>query len=185
MAPRFYYAGPVKIRGLALKKRSLFLERILPVQETPMQKPFRILLVEDNPADADLVQEALVEAKMPGELKTVPDGAQALLYLRGAAPYAADPLPNLVLLDLNLPRVSGFQVLVQMKDDAALRQIPVVILSSSTDNSDVRKAYELHANCYVSKPTDLAEFFAAMRRLQKFWIGTVILPQAERGNTKT
>jgi CheY-like chemotaxis protein len=146
--------------------------------------PFRILLVEDNPADADLVQEALVEAGMPGELKTVADGVQALLYLRGAAPYAGDPLPNLVLLDLNLPRVSGFQVLAQMKDDEALRRIPVVILSSSIDNTDIRKAYDLHANCYVSKPTDLAEFFAAMKRLQKFWIGTVILPTEERSNTK-
>ena len=149
-----------------------------------MANPFRILLVEDNPADADLVQEALLEAGMPGELKTVSDGAQALLYLRGAAPYAADPLPDLVLLDLNLPRVSGFKVLAQMKDDEALRRIPVVILSSSIDDSDVRKACDLHANCYVSKPTDLVEFFGAMQRLQKFWIGTVILPTEKRSNTK-
>lgn len=121
---------------------------------------------------------------MSGELKTVADGAQALLYLRGAAPYAADPLPSLVLLDLNLPRVSGFQVLTQMKNDEALRRIPVVILSSSFDDSDVRKAYDLHANCYVSKPIDLAEFFAAIKRLQKFWISTAILPTWERSNTK-
>jgi len=142
-----------------------------------MADPFHILLVEDNPADADLVREALAEAQVPSEITTVSDGIEALQYLRKEAPYAAAARPELVLLDLNLPRMGGLEVLVQMKTDPELRRIPVLILSSSTSSADVLRSYDLHANSYIAKPADLDEFFAFMQRLQRFWLGTALLPR--------
>lgn len=140
-----------------------------------MADPFRILLVEDNPADADLVGEALSEAALPSEITTLSDGFEALLYLRKEAPHAAAPTPDLVLLDLNLPRMNGFELLDHMKSDPKLRRIPVLILSSSTASTDVLRSYDLHANSYIAKPADLGEFFSCMQRLHRFWLGTALL----------
>ena len=142
-----------------------------------MIEPFHILVVEDNPADADLVREALSEAALPCEITTLTDGVEALLYLLKEAPYAAAAKPNLVLLDINMPRMDGLEVLAQMKTDPELRRIPVLILSSSTSRADVLRSYDLHANCYIAKPADLNEFFTFMQRLERFWLGTALLPR--------
>jgi CheY-like chemotaxis protein len=142
-----------------------------------MAEPFRILLVEDNLADADLVREALEEAAMPFRMDTLPDGIDALLYLRKEAPYTGAAKPDLVLLDLNMPRMGGFEVLAQMKADPQLRRIPVLILSSSTASADVLRGYDLHANSYIAKPADVSEFFASIRRLHRFWLSTALLPE--------
>ena len=135
-----------------------------------------ILLVEDNPGDVDLAREALEEGKVRNSLHVVGDGEAALDFLRGKGAYAAAPRPDLVLLDLNLPKMDGRQVLAEIKSDPALRSIPVVVLSTSRAEEDILKTYNLHANCYITKPIDLHQFIKVVQAIEEFWFTIVKLP---------
>lgn len=135
-----------------------------------------ILLVEDNPDDVDLTREAFKESGLPTHLHVVEDGVEALAFLRHAHPYAAAPLPDLILLDLNLPKKSGHEVLAEIKTDPALRRIPVVVLTTSAAEADVARAYDLSANCYVTKPVELDDFLSVMHVIERFWREVVTLP---------
>ena len=139
-------------------------------------RPIEILLVEDNPGDARLTQEALREGKIHNHLHHVRDGVEALAFLRQEDAYRDVPVPDLILLDLNLPRKDGREVLNDLKQDAKLRLIPVVVLTTSEAEQDVLRSYELHANCYISKPVDLEKFFDIVRAIEKFWLAIVTLP---------
>lgn len=143
-------------------------------------KPIDILLVEDNPGDARLAQEALRESKIANVLHIVRDGIEAMQYLRAEGPFASEPTPDLVLLDLNLPRMDGREVLAQIKSDPSLKRIPVVILTMSKDEQDVLRSYNLHANCYITKPIDLQQFMTVVRSIEDFWLSIVKLPPKER-----
>ncbi len=140
-----------------------------------LHKPVEILLVEDNPADVRLIREALKEARIANRLHVTPDGAEALAFLRSEGPYAGVPRPGVILLDLNLPGMHGCEVLREIKRDERLRRIPVVILSTSRDDSDVLRSYDLHANCYVAKPVDLDRFIDVIRSIEAFWLGVAEL----------
>ena len=142
---------------------------------TPMA--IEILLVEDNPGDVRLTREALKDAKVRNNLHVVDDGVKALQYLRREPGYEDAVRPDLILLDLNLPKMSGREVLQEIKTDPALLQIPVVVLTSSEAEQDIAKAYELHANCFVTKPVDLDRFIQVVRSLEDFWLTIVRLPQ--------
>lgn len=135
-----------------------------------------VLLVEDNPGDIRLLQEAFKEGDVSSHLNITRDGEQALAYLRQEGPYSRSPRPAFILLDLNLPRKDGREVLEEIKRDEALRSIPVVILTTSTNPEDVRRAYDLHANCYVPKPLDIDRLTQLGRSLEDFWLSTVLLP---------
>jgi CheY-like chemotaxis protein len=135
-------------------------------------RALELLLVEDNPGDVELVREALHEMPSPPRLSVVHDGVDALAFLRGEGRHAGAARPDLVLLDLNLPKLDGLGVVVEAKGDAALRDIPIVMLTSSRAAGDVRRAYAAHVNCYVAKPVDLDEYFATVRAVVEFW-GTV------------
>lgn len=137
---------------------------------------FEILLVEDNPGDARLAQEALKEGRMTSRLKVVVDGVEAMAYLRHEGQYAGSPRPHLVLLDLNLPRKDGRQVLAEMKADDDLRRIPVVVLTTSQAEQDILRSYDLHANCYITKPVDLDRFISVVRSIEEYWCSVVTLP---------
>jgi chemotaxis family two-component system response regulator Rcp1 len=139
-------------------------------------EPVQILLVEDSPGDVNLTREALRGAKIANELHVVGDGEAALAYLRQEGANAGSPRPHLVLLDLNLPRMDGRDVLAAMKADPSLKSIPVVVLTTSSAEVDVLKAYELHANSYVTKPVSFDEFITALRALEGFWLEIVRLP---------
>jgi CheY-like chemotaxis protein len=136
----------------------------------------RILLVDDDPADVRLTREALRDGKVHAEIDVVKDGVEALAFLRREGPYAGVGRPDLVLLDLNMPRKGGREVLAEMKADPALKRIPVVILTTSEAEEDVMKSYELGASCYVTKPVDLMQFSKVVRALEEFWISIVRLP---------
>ncbi|HTP27330.1 MAG TPA: response regulator [Anaeromyxobacteraceae bacterium] len=135
-----------------------------------------ILLVEDNPGDADLAREALEGAKVRNNLHVVGDGELAMAFLRRQGNYADFPRPGLVLLDLNLPRMDGRQVLAEIKADEDLRRIPVVILTTSKDEEDVLRSYNLHANCYITKPINLTQFLNVVKSIEEFWLTIVSLP---------
>jgi CheY-like chemotaxis protein len=135
-----------------------------------------VLLVEDNPADARLTQEALRDSKMLTKLHHVQDGVEALQFLRREGPYHDAPTPDVMLLDLNLPRKDGREVLSEMKEDAFLRLIPVVVLTTSEAERDILKSYELHANCYITKPVDLDKFIYIIQTIEAFWLAIVTLP---------
>lgn len=137
---------------------------------------FDILLVEDNPGDARLAQEALKEGRIPSRLEVVADGVEAMSFLRREGAYSNAPRPQLVLLDLNLPRKDGRQVLAEMKADPDLRRIPVVVLTTSQADQDVTRSYDLHANCYITKPVDLDRFIAVVRSIEEYWCSIVTLP---------
>ena len=141
------------------------------------RRPVEILMVDDNPADARLTELALKEDKVRSRLNVVRDGGQALAFLRREGPYAGAPQPDLIVLDLNLPGVSGHEVLAAVKSDPALRRIPVVVLTSSDAESDVAKSYDLHANCYIKKPVDLDALAAIVRVIDEFWFSVVRLPR--------
>ena len=136
-----------------------------------------ILLVEDNPGDVRLTVEALRGAKVSNELHVVGDGEEAIEFLRQQGRHVAAPRPDIVLLDLNLPRLDGRDVLADIKADPDLAKIPIIVLTSSTAERDIEQAYELHANCYISKPVDFTEFIQAVRSLEGFWLKIVRLPQ--------
>jgi chemotaxis family two-component system response regulator Rcp1 len=133
-------------------------------------------MVEDNPADARLVREVMRDSKILNEISWVPDGVEALAFLRRQGKYANSPRPNLIILDLNMPRKDGRQVLQEVKSDANLRSIPVVIMTSSQTEEDIARAYEQHANCYIRKPIDFDKFHAVVKTLENFWFTTVELP---------
>lgn len=139
-------------------------------------RPIEILLVEDNPGDIRLTQEILREAKVYNQLHVVYDGDQALQFLRQQSPYESAPRPDLVLLDLNLPRRDGREVLAEIKDDERLRLIPVVVLTTSNAEQDILRSYSLHANCYVNKPVDLDQFIRVISAIEEFWLSIVRLP---------
>jgi len=141
----------------------------------PAVSPAQILLVEDNPSDVRLTEEALAQAKILNELHVVTDGEQALAFVRQEGDYGEVPRPDLVLLDLNLPRVNGLEVLEQMKDDPDLRRIPVAVLTTSEDDRDVLAAYDRHVNCYLTKPVDFTEFARVVQSIEDFFLSIVRL----------
>jgi chemotaxis family two-component system response regulator Rcp1 len=139
-------------------------------------KPIKILLVEDNLGDVRLTLEAFEEAKICNEISVVNDGVQAMAFLRGEDQYADAPRPDLILLDLNLPKKDGYEVLAEIKQDSHLRRIPVVILTTSKAEQDILKTYYLHANCYITKPVDLEQFMTIIKSIETFWLDVVKLP---------
>ncbi len=139
-------------------------------------KPIDILLVEDNPGDADLAREALEGGKLNNKLFVVGDGEAAMDFLYNAGEYGDVPRPDLILLDLNLPRKDGREVLADIKASHSLKRIPVVILTTSQSEEDVLKSYNLHANCYITKPIDLKQFIKVVRSIEDFWLSIVVLP---------
>ena len=141
-----------------------------------MNSTIEILLVEDNPGDARLTLEAFKEAKVVNRLTVVTDGVEALAYLRREGRYSAADAPDLILLDLNLPRMDGRQVLAEIKADADLMRIPVVVLTTSASQDDVARAYGSHANCYITKPVDLDQFLRVVQSIESFWLSLVRLP---------
>lgn len=141
-----------------------------------MGDPIEILLVEDNAGDVRLTREALEEAKVPNRLHVAPDGMAALQFLNKQKPFAGVPEPDLVLLDLNIPKRSGFEVLDQIKSDPHLRHIPVIVLTSSNADGDVLRSYQSYANSYVIKPVDLDQYFKVVEIIDEFWLSTVRLP---------
>ncbi len=139
-------------------------------------RPIEILMVEDNPGDVRLTQEALKDAKVSNTLRVVEDGAAALDFLYRRGEHHAAPRPDLILLDLNLPKKNGREVLEEIKQNAQLKTIPVVILTTSQAEEDIVRAYSLHANCYITKPVDFAQFTKIVRTIEDFWLSIVTLP---------
>lgn len=140
-------------------------------------RPIEVLMFEDNPDDVLLTEEALAEAKMHVNLNVVQDGVEGLTFLRREGKYIEAPRPDLILLDLNLPKKDGREVLAEIKEDDGLKVIPVVILTTSAADEDILKAYSLHANCYITKPVDLNQFIRVVRTIEDFWITIVKLPR--------
>ncbi len=139
-----------------------------------------ILLIEDNPGDVRLAQEAFKEGNVDVKLDITMDGMEALLFLRKKAPYENVKTPDLILLDLNLPKKDGREVLTEIKEDPNLRRIPVVILTTSNAEQDILNSYNLHVNCYVNKPVDFDRFFDIIQKIEEFWLKTAILPSMVR-----
>jgi chemotaxis family two-component system response regulator Rcp1 len=139
-------------------------------------RPAEMLLVEDNPGDARLAIEALKDAKVNNNLSWVQDGVEAMAFLRREGAYSDVPRPDVILLDLNLPKKDGREVLAEVKADKDLRSIPVVILTVSGAEEDIVKTYNLHANCYIRKPIDLDQFIEVVKAIKDFWLSIVILP---------
>ncbi len=136
----------------------------------------KILLVEDNPGDARLTLEAFKDRKMINHFAVIGDGVEALAYLRQEGKYASAETPDLILLDLNLPKMDGRQVLAEIKSDERLRKIPVVVLTTSASHDDISQAYNSHANCYLTKPVDLDQFLKVVQSIENFWFSLVKLP---------
>ena len=149
------------------------------MQNLMVQKPVNILLVEDNPGDARLALEALKENKVANTLHWVDDGVKALDFLYQREPYADAPRPDVILLDLNLPRKDGREVLAEIKDDPDLKRIPVVVLTVSQAEEDILRTYNLHANCYITKPLDLDRFLEVVQQIENFWLTIVKLPNPQ------
>jgi len=146
------------------------------MEKNDHQKPVEILLVEDNPGDIRLAREALTESKLNNNLSVVMDGAEAIKYLKGEGKYSDSTRPDIILLDLNLPKKSGVEVLQEIKSDDDLKYIPVVILTSSKAEEDIFKTYNLHANCFISKPVDMIQFIHVVKSIEDFWFTIVKLP---------
>ena len=142
-------------------------------------KPIEILLVEDNPGDVRLTKEAFKVRKVANNISVVSDGVEAMKFLRREDGYADAPHPDIILLDLNLPRKDGFEVLAEIKTDDALKRIPVVILTTSEAENDIVSSYNLHANCYITKPVGPDEFIKIGETIENFWFSTVTLPRSE------
>jgi CheY-like chemotaxis protein len=139
-----------------------------------------VLLVDDDPGDTLMIREAFADNKVRNELRSVPDGVEALQFLRREGKYADAPRPDLILLDLNLPRKDGREVLAEIKADPQLRTIPVVVLTTSHAEEDVLRSYELHANAYVTKPVDFDRFIQVVRQIDEFFVTVVKLPQHQQ-----
>lgn len=146
----------------------------------PSSSPIEVLLVEDNPGDVRLTREALKEGKVCNNLSVVPDGVEAMAFLRRQDPYGDAPRPDVILLDLNLPKKDGREVLEEVKSDPTLRAIPIVVLTSSEAERDIARAYALHANCYITKPVDLDQFITVVKSIEDFWFSIVKLPEGTR-----
>ena len=144
-------------------------------------KPIEILLVEDDPDDVTFTQEALDAGKVSNHLSVVWDGVEALQYLNREGPYADAPEPDIILLDLNLPKKDGREVLAEIKADPDLRRIPVVVLTTSRAEEDILRAYDLHANCYITKPVGLEQFITVVKSIEEFWVAIVTLPEGDSG----
>jgi two-component system, chemotaxis family, response regulator Rcp1 len=145
-----------------------------------MRKTPEILMVDDNPADIDLTSEVLAQSKGHFHVNAVNDGVEAISYLLHQGKYNKAPVPDLIVLDLNLPRKDGCEVLSSIKADPALAKIPVVIFTTSQANSDITRSYKLGANCYLKKPGNLPEFIAVVQSMAEFWLGFASLPQREK-----
>lgn len=143
-------------------------------------RPVNVLLVEDNPGDVRLTQEAFKEAKIFIKLDVTMDGAEAIKFLRKEGNYADVVTPDLILLDLNLPKKDGREVLKEIKTDDTLKRIPVVVLTTSNAEQDIMKSYNLHVNCYINKPVDFEKFFDIIQKIEEFWLTTAILPTMVR-----
>ncbi len=143
--------------------------------------PVEILLVEDSPSDTDLTLEALKDFKVRNHVSVVEDGVQAMQFLRRQAPFEQAPRPDLIMLDLNLPRKDGREVLAEIKMDDDLKTIPIVVLTTSRAEQDVLRAYQLNANCYITKPVDFNQFLDVVRSIESFWLFVVTLPSAPAG----
>ena len=139
-------------------------------------QPIEILLVEDSPGDVLLTRETLKDAKVLNHLSVVGDGEEAMAFLRRDAPHTDAPRPELILLDLNLPKKDGREVLAEIKGDSQLRRIPVVVLTTSAAEQDIAKSYDLHANCYITKPVDLDQWITVVNSIENFWLTIVKLP---------
>ncbi len=144
-----------------------------------MGKPVEVLLVEDNPGDVRLTLEAFKEGKVNNRLSVVEDGVEALAFLRREGKYADASRPDLILLDLNLPKKDGREVLAEIKADEDLKRIPVVVLTTSKAEEDILKTYNLHANCYITKPVDFDQFVIVVRLIEDFWFTIVKLPRSD------
>jgi CheY-like chemotaxis protein len=145
-------------------------------QHTQNWRPIEILLIEDNPGDVDLTKEALQEAKVGNCLHVADDGAKAIDFLFNKGEYADAPRPDIILLDLNLPKKDGRQVLAEVKAEPRLADIPVVILTTSQAEEDILRSYQLHANCYITKPVDFKQFLKVVKSIEEFWLTIVKLP---------
>jgi chemotaxis family two-component system response regulator Rcp1 len=139
-------------------------------------QPIEVLLVEDSPGDVRLTQEALKDAKVHIDLRVAQDGIEAMAFLRREGRYSSVPRPDLILLDLNLPKKDGREVLQEIKESPALMSIPVVILTTSASDADILRSYMLHANCYITKPVDLKGFLTVVKSIDTFWFSVVKLP---------
>jgi len=152
------------------------------MQTSKNVRPVQILLVEDNPGDVGLTIEALKEATVLNKLTVVKDGIEALSLLRRQGQHAHAARPDLILLDLNLPKKDGREVLAEIKADDNLKRIPVIVLTTSQNEQDVVKSYNLHANCYITKPLDLDQFIKVVKSIEDFWLGIVVLPKNGKGH---
>lgn len=139
-------------------------------------RPIELLLIEDNPGDTRLFREAFKERTILANLTAVRDGLEAMRYLYREQPYEASPRPDLIVLDLNLPKTDGREVLTRIKRDGQLKRIPVVVLTSSCAEDDIRRAYDCHANCYITKPVDFCKFVSVIQSIETFWLSVVTLP---------
>ncbi|MBM7119273.1 response regulator [Archangium primigenium] len=146
------------------------------MHDDSLGRPIEILLVEDNPGDVRLTIEALKEGKVRNRLSVARDGVEAIAFLRRQGAHADAARPDLILLDLNLPRKDGREVLAEIKEDPSLRRIPVVVLTTSKAEEDILRTYDLHANCYINKPVDLEQFITVVRSIDDFWLSVVRLP---------
>jgi len=150
--------------------------------EKMIGKPVEILLVEDNPGDVRLTQEAINDGKVRNNMHVAEDGVEAVAFLRREGKYADAPRPDLILLDLNLPKKDGREVLAEIKTDEDLKRIPVVVLTTSKAEQDIFRAYDQHANCYITKPVDLDQFITIVKGIEDFWFTIVKLPSDGRKN---
>jgi CheY-like chemotaxis protein len=141
-------------------------------------KPIEILLVEDSAEDAELTTQSLKDGRVRNRIHWVEDGEEAMAFLTRQGRYAGAPRPDLILLDLNMPRKNGYEVLAEVKQDPWLKRIPVVVMTTSNDERDILAAYDRHANCYVTKPVDMDKFIEAVRSIEEFWLTVAHLPAA-------
>lgn len=146
----------------------------------PTPRPIHILMVEDDPADVRLTREALKNKKVLTTMDTVEDGLEAMAFLHKEGAYADKPRPDLILLDLNMPRMDGREVLLEIKNDPGLRSIPVIVLTTSEGEEDILSAYEMNANCYITKPVDWKQFIRVVELIEDFWLTVVRLPKELR-----
>jgi CheY-like chemotaxis protein len=150
------------------------------MEGTKADRPIEILLVEDNPGDVRLTREIFKAARIRNIIHTVEDGVEAMEYLRNQGKYADEARPDLILLDLNLPRKDGREVLAEIKSDDELKRIPIVVLTISKAEEDILKTYSLHANCYITKPVDLDQFIKVVASIEDFWLSVVKLPSGTK-----
>ena len=141
-------------------------------------RPIEILLVEDCVEEAELTTESLRDGRVKNRIHWVEDGEEAMAFLRRHGPFAAAPRPDLILLDLHMPRKNGLEVLAEVKQDPDLKRIPIVIMTTSSDEKDILEAYDHHANCYVTKPVDMDKFIEAVKSIEEFWLTVAHLPAA-------